>query len=127
MPARSPTRWVLVAGVGLVVLSVGAWPVPAQVQGVEMTLVSITSPVQVGELVTLVVQTRARAYCGIDNRDQLGPSKLHGLLPQRADERGQVRWTWLVDGTRTPPGQLVMRITCAIDGQQGALEASLAS
>ena len=124
MPARSPTRGVFAAGVGLVVLS-GAVPISTQVRGAEMTLVSITSPVQVGELATLVVQTRARAFCGIDNRDRLGPSKLHGLLPQRADQRGQVRWTWPVDGTRTPPGRWVIRITCAVDGQQGTLEASL--
>jgi hypothetical protein len=99
--------------------------ISAQAQGVETRLVSITASAQVGELVTLVVHTVAGAYCGIDNRDQLGPSKSPGLMPQRADEQGQVRWTWPVDGTRTPPGQSLIRITCALGGQRGTLEAPL--
>ena len=64
----------------------------AQGPSVEMTLVSITSPVQIGELATLVIHTVAGAYCGIDNRQQLGPSKSPGLRPQRADEQGQIHW-----------------------------------
>ncbi len=97
----------------------------AQGQGVEMSLVSITSPVQTGDVVTLAIQTSAGAYCGIDNRDQLGPSKSPGLMPQRADEHGQVHWSWSVDRTRTTAGRVMIRLTCAVGARQGALEAPL--
>jgi hypothetical protein len=103
----------------------GGGQTSAQALGVEVELVSITSPVHVGEPVTLLIHTVGAAYCGIDNRDRLGPGKWRGLMPQQADERGQVRWTWPVDGTRTPPGTWVIRVTCAVGGRQGALEASL--
>ena len=131
-PSRRRHRSNRVRAVGSRVV---AWPamfalwggvlILAQGPSVEMTLVSITSPVQIGELATLVIHTVAGAYCGIDNRQQLGPSKSPGLRPQRADEQGRIRWTWPVDETRTPPGRSVIRITCAVGSQQGKLEAFL--
>jgi hypothetical protein len=123
VPALSPRGWVF-AGLGLFALWEGA-PTSALAQSVEVGLVSITSPVHIGEPVALLIHTVGGAYCGIDNRAQLGPGKSPGLMPQRADERGQVRWTWPIDGTRTPPGTWVIRVTCAVGGRQGALNASL--
>lgn len=124
MPALSPRGWVFAGGLGLFALWGGA-PTSALAQSVEVGLVSITSPVHIAEPVTLLIHTVGGAYCGIDNRAQLGPGKSPGLMPQRADERGQVRWTWPIDGARTPPGTWVIRVTCAVGGRQGALNASL--
>jgi hypothetical protein len=66
----------------------GGAPISAQAQGVEVRFVSISSPVRTGQPATRVVQTLGGAHCGIDKRNQLGPSKWPGLMPQRADERG---------------------------------------
>ena len=42
----------------------------------------------------------------LSDRKLAGPSTSVGPMPH---ERGQVGWTWPVDGTRTPPGRSVIR------------------
>lgn len=74
------------------------------------TLVSLTSPIKRGAYATMIVRSRAGAYCTITVYYKSGPSSAKGLEPKNAGSDGRCTWTWKV-GTATTTGtwQIVVK------------------
>jgi len=116
-----PLRPLLILVLSLLAAAVSLSPVFGQ--GLEVKLVSVTSPVSPGDDATITVQTAPGATCLITVRYKSGPSKARGLSPKAADSQGRLSWTWRV-GSRTSQGTWPITVTCNSGGQQATLQAS---
>ncbi len=95
----------------------------AHAERIQVTLLSVVSPVSPGHDATIAAQTAPGARCLIVVQYKSGPSKAKGLVPKNADRAGRVSWTWRV-GTNTTPGTWPISIVCSAGEQQGTLETS---
>jgi hypothetical protein len=84
--------------------------------GLELTIVSVTSPVSAGSSATVKAKTAPGAYCSIEVEYKTGSSTAKGLEPKKADAAGNVSWTWKV-GSKTTAGEWPIRVTASLDGQ----------
>ena len=89
----------------------------------SVKLVSVTSPIRHGADATIVVATAPKAACTITVIYKSGPSRAQGLIPETADARGRVAWTWRV-GTRTTPGTWPIVVNCSSGARSGKLQTS---
>ena len=93
-------------------------------QQMEVRIVTLTSPVNPGNNVTLSVQTAPQASCRITLPYKLGQKKGARLAPTAADSNGLVSWTWrLVPGSIS--GKWPITVTCTSGGRQGTLKTFL--
>jgi hypothetical protein len=90
---------------------------------IEVTLISVTSPVSRGHDATIAVRTSPGARCLIGVQYKSGSSHAKGLGPQNAGRSGQVSWTWRV-GTATTPGTWPISVICSTGEQQATLDTS---
>lgn len=92
-------------------------PEPSGCAGkLDLTVVSVTSPVKAGSYASVTIRTTPGAYCTITVYYPSGPSTASGLEPKTAGQNGIVTWTWKV-GTRTTPGRHRIVITASLCGQ----------
>jgi len=88
----------------------GCWGITQESEEVDeaveffIDVVFLTSPVSPGEYATIEVKTLPNELLGIEVHYKSGKSEAAGLVPKRADDEGNVWWTWKV-GTRTTPGR----------------------
>lgn len=114
----------LTLGIVLAVMLAIATSARAAEQQLPVALVSITSPVNHGNLATVSVKTAPRAMCRITVTYKSGPSRAKGLSPKTSDGHGMVSWTWLV-GARTTPGTWPVSVSCNAGAQTGTLQTSI--
>jgi hypothetical protein len=95
----------------------------AYAQRIDVTLVSVASPVRRGHDATITVRTSPGARCLIAVQYKSGASHAKGLGPQNAGRSGQVSWMWRV-GTATTPGTWPITVICSTGEQQATLDAS---
>ena len=92
-------------------------------QTLQITQVSLTSPIRHGRVASIEIRTAPNALCTIAVIYKSGASRAKGLSPKRADKQGAVAWSWIV-GTRTTPGRWPIIVNCALGNRQGKLETS---
>jgi len=92
-----------------ILLCLSATPVWAA--DLQVSVVSLSSPVAPFSDATLEIQTAPGAICTITVHYKSGPSRAKGLAPKTADARGRVVWQWRV-GSNTTPGQWPLNVTC---------------
>jgi micrococcal nuclease len=80
---------------------------PAPAQQLQVTLVTVSSPVRPGDDATITIQTDPKASCMITVRYKSGPSRARGLSPQNADIQRSAAWTWQVRRGRHPGRELL--------------------
>ena len=81
----------------------------------EVSIVSVTTPVNAGANATLVAQTAPSANCSIEVIYASGPSSASGLNAKQSDSSGKVSWTWKV-GANTTPGNWQIIVTVSYNG-----------
>jgi len=86
-----------------------ATPSPAAVS--DVTIVSVTSPVDKGATASLTASAAPGAACNITVYYKSGPSKASGLEPKTTDASGRVSWQWRV-GVNTTPGTWRIVVKC---------------
>ena len=91
---------------------------------VAVELVSLTTPVAPFTDATLTAKTVPGAACTIVVLYKSGPSRARGLVPQDANSRGQVSWTWRV-GSNTTPGRWPVIVRCSVRDDVGELRTLL--
>ena len=96
---------------------------PVFAADLPVSVISLSSPVAPFDDATIQVQTRPGANCHITVLYKSGPSRARGLIPQSADSKGRIAWTWRV-GSNTTPGRWPIVITCEKDGERGELRTS---
>jgi hypothetical protein len=120
-------RSVTVALTFLVALVTAFAPVVSGAQmmpGLNVKVVSLTSPVSPGSQSTLTVQTDPNATCTPIVRYKSGTSGAAGLQRKTANAQGQVSWTWKV-GSNVTAGTWPVTVRCTAKGKEGTAEASL--
>ena len=110
--------------VALVATSVPLASAGQMMPGLEVKVVSLTSPVSPGSQATLTVQTDQKATCTPAVQYKSGKSGAQGLSKKTANAQGQVSWTWKV-GSSTAPGTWPVSVRCTSKGKEGTAEASL--
>ena len=108
----------LLAGLLLVVFASPIWAADLQVSAV-----SLSSPVAPFSDATLEIQTSPGATCAITVRYKSGPSRAKGLIPKTADGRGRVAWEWRV-GSNTTPGRWPIEVVCEKGEARGEVRTS---
>lgn len=93
---------------------------PSPTATLNLKIVSVTSPVQRGDVATLVAETRPGLQCTITVFYKSGASTASGLEPRTADDNGQISWSWKV-GRKTTPGQWRIVVTAG-EGEEKASE-----
>ena len=91
---------------------------------VPVELVRLTSPVAPYTDATIGVKTLPGAACTIVVLYKSGPSRARGLVPQDANSRGVVSWTWRV-GSNTTPGRWPVIVRCSVRADVGELRTLL--
>lgn len=89
--------------------------VPVRSEG-GIEIISLTSPIDPGEMATLTANTTPGAICKITVNYQSGNSEAQGLENKTADSNGNVSWTWEV-GANTTPGTYQIVVTATINDQ----------
>lgn len=77
----------------------------------DVTIVSVTSPVDKGATASLTASATPGATCNITVYYKSGPSKASGLEPKTTDASGRVSWQWRV-GVNTTPGTWRIVVKC---------------
>ncbi len=90
-------------------------------QELFLDLVSVTSPVEIGEEATVAVKTLPGAECTIRVRYQSGWCTAAGLYSKQADGHGGVSWTWYV-GPEATPGTWLIYVTSRLNEEVARLE-----
>ena len=92
-------------------------PGPTPTTGLELKIISVTSPIRKGNTATLEAKTNPGAHCTITVYYKSGPSGAQGLKrTPRADEDGYVMWSWKVGGNTTP-GKWPIKVTAELEGK----------
>jgi hypothetical protein len=103
----------LVSGL-LLSLSTTAYPA-----GLNVKLVSITSPVPPGGTVSLVIATEPRAYCSGHRQAHYGNEvRLTSLV---AESDGRAQWSWSILSGSHPVGIRSVHVTCVQGNRNGSL------
>ena len=89
-------------------------PTPNPPTTYSLKVISLTTPVNPGEIATIVVQGKAGKQYSIVVYYKSGPSTAAGLEPEIAGADGKVSWSWKV-GVRTSAGS--WKITVSGDGK----------
>lgn len=110
--------------VALMAMSVPLVSAGQMMPGLEVKVVSLTSPVSLGSQATLTVQTAPKATCTPTVQYKSGKSGAQGLSKKTANAQGQVSWTWKVASSATP-GTWPVSVRCTSKGKEGTAEASL--
>lgn len=92
--------------------------ISVQANPLNVTITSITSPIERGNEATVKVKTTADAKCAITVTYSSGKSKASGLERKKANSKGKVSWTWTV-GSNTKTGKYPVDISCKKDGAEG--------
>lgn len=93
--------------------------ISVQTNSVNVSITSITSPIERGNEATVKVKTVADAKCTITVTYSSGKSQASGLERKTANAKGKVSWRWTVGGS-TKPGKYPVDISCKKDGEEGA-------
>jgi competence protein ComEC len=88
---------------------------PGAPEGLSLAILRVTSPVAPGGMATLQAISAPGAHCTITVYYKSGPSKASGLLPQNADDQGNVTWTWRVS-SQTTLGSWKIVVSAALGG-----------
>ena len=75
----------------------------------DLTLVSLTTPIKAGKSATIEVIAEPNTKYSITVRYSSGPSSAKGLEPATSDENGKVSWTWRVS-SNVKPGEYTIEI-----------------
>lgn len=84
-------------------------------------ILSVTTPVYLGETVTLVAKSTPGVECSITVTFKSGPSRAAGLEPKVTGTDGKVSWSWKVSAN-TIPGTWPVTIECGGEKTEGELE-----
>lgn len=115
-PAAAPTRSPAIAATNAPADAGAHIAAPAPpASGLEMEILSVTSPVARNETATLSARTVPGAQCTIAVYYSSGASKAAGLEPQTSGESGAVSWSWKVGGN-TNDGSYRIAVTATKDG-----------
>jgi hypothetical protein len=102
-------------GLGLLFsLSTSAYPA-----GLQVKLVSITSPVQPGGTVTLVIATEPGAACTGHRQDHFFNERR--LRPPIVGSDGRMQWSWQVLSGKHPGGVRAVHVTCTKNNQAASI------
>lgn len=121
------TRRIAVALTLLGALAVTSAPTASGGQmmpGLDVKVISLTSPVSPGSEATLAVQTDPMATCTPTVQYKSGKSGAKGLSKKTANSQGEVRWTWKV-GSNVTAGQWPVSVRCTLKGKEGTAKATL--
>lgn len=69
----------------------------AEKESISVDILSVTSPVSPGSMITLFAKATPETLCDIEVGYESGHGEAEALLPKRAQENGLVTWTWTVD------------------------------
>lgn len=89
---------------------------PSQ-QSLFVDIISFTSPVSPGSLITLFAKTKPKASCTIEVSYQGGPEEAGALVEKQAEENGLVSWTWTVDPSAAYGSYTITVTAKEADGQ----------
>lgn len=93
----------------------------ASTTGGDLSILSITSPVNKGSTATLTAQAAPGAACTITVYYKSGPSQAQGLEPKTAGADGKISWSWTV-GVRTSAGNWRIVVSCTTNGNTSTKE-----
>jgi len=96
---------------------------PLSAASLQVSLVSLSSPVARSGDATIQIQTNPGATCSITVHYKSDPSRAKGLVPQTADGKGRVTWRWRV-GSNTTPGRWPIDVACRKGSDEGDLRTS---
>lgn len=101
-------------------------PVPTPPGDITLDIVPFTSPVKAGGKATLSARTAPGAWCEITVYYDSGPiTSMYGALsPRKADNDGNVSWTWTV-GSDVPTGSWLIVVKADLNGKSVARNTSL--
>ena len=88
-----------------------------------VTVVSITSPVSPGGVVSLVVRSEPGATCSGGRQTHFSDAFTKELPTKTVGADGLVRWKWHVMPGAHPIGDRRARVTCSIGERSQAVEA----
>lgn len=91
---------------------------------VNVSVQTLTSPLEPGMNALITVKTNPEAKCTIKVVYDKTPSADSGLTEKIADEYGVVNWTWTVEQT-APLGTWPVTVTCANAKKSGVVTADL--
>jgi hypothetical protein len=92
--------------------------ISVQTNSVDVSITSITSPIERGNDATVKIKTTAGAKCTITVTYSSGKSQASGLERKTANAKGKVHWTWTVGGS-TKAGKYPVDISCKKSGAEG--------
>jgi len=81
-----------------------------------LNIVPVTDSIGRGQVATLEAETFPGAECNITVYYKSGHGEASGLYSKKADNHGNVSWSWKV-GTRTTPGVYRIVVTAYLDGK----------
>lgn len=93
---------------------------PAEDAPVGASIQSMTTPIEPGSNVMLVVKTRPLATCTITAVYNKVASVDSGLSKKTADDFGTVSWTWTVEES-VPVGKWPVTVTCSYGKKSGVV------
>jgi micrococcal nuclease len=96
---------------------------PVWAADLQISVVSLSSPVAPFSDAMLEIQTAPGAICAITVHYKSGPSRARGLVPKPADRKGRVVWQWRV-GSNTTPGRWPVDVTCEKGEARGEVRTS---
>lgn len=114
-------RTILLSAIILIATQISA---TALADELNVKLVSITSPVHPGGVVTLVIQTQPGAPCVGQRQGHYGNEFSIKLPSQTAGADGLVQWKWSVRIGNRPIGLRGVHVSCAIGDRQESLDTS---
>lgn len=91
---------------------------------VNVSVQTLTSPLEPGMNALITIKTNPEAKCTIKVIYDKTPSTDSGLVEKIADEYGVVNWTWTVEQT-APLGVWPVTVTCANEKKSGVVSADL--
>jgi len=103
---------------GIVVLTL--FIPPAFADDLQVSIVSITSQVTVGQPITLVVQTEPKASCEVALHWRVqkgGPGTTANLRQRVANAEGKAEWTWNAPKTANMNANIL--VTCKLGDKSG--------
>lgn len=85
---------------------------------------SITTPVSIGSVASVDINTNAGSRCTIVLLVNNVPAPVLDLDPQVADDYGAVGWTWTISSS-TPVGTWPLKIICIFNSQSAVAESNI--
>lgn len=93
---------------------------PSENVPVGVSIQSMTTPIEPGSNVMLIIKTRPLATCTITAVYDKVASVDSGLSKKTADDFGTVTWTWTVEES-VPIGKWPVTVTCAYGKKSGVV------